>query len=60
MFKSEHRHKIRREWDEKVNCFRVGLENMLGDRPGSTRINSEPSGTETGPEEGVSTTNPVQ
>jgi hypothetical protein len=24
VFLLEHRHKVGREWDEKVNCFRVG------------------------------------
>ena len=60
VFKSEHGHKVGREWNEKVNCFRVGLKNLLEDWPGNTTINSEPAGTESGPEEGVGTTNPIQ
>ena len=60
VFRLEHGHKVGREWDEKVDCFRVGLESLLEDRRGSTTIHSEPAGPESGPEEGVGTTNPVQ
>jgi len=44
-FQLGHGHKVGREWDEKVNFFRVSLENMLEDRTGSTTINSEPAGS---------------
>ena len=60
VFQLEHGHKVGREWNEKVNCFRVRLENMLEDRTGSTTINSELAGTGSGPEEGVGTTNSAQ
>ena len=42
----EHRHEVGREWDEKVNGFSLGPENMLENQPGSVTIDSEAAGTE--------------
>jgi hypothetical protein len=58
VFQLEHGHEVGREWDEKVNGFRLGLEKMLGNPPGSITINSEAAGTHSGPEEEVRATNP--
>ena len=41
VFQSEQGHKVGREWNEKVNGFRVDLENILGNHPRSITINSE-------------------
>ncbi|KAI9455704.1 hypothetical protein BJY52DRAFT_1279301 [Lactarius psammicola] len=43
-FALDHGHEVGREWDEKVNGFRLGLENMLGNQPGSVTINPEAAG----------------
>jgi hypothetical protein len=48
VFQLEHGHEVGHEWDEKVNTFRLGLENMLGNQPGSITINSG-SGHSLGP-----------
>jgi len=37
-FESDFGHQFGREWDEKINGFRLGLENILGNRPGSLAI----------------------
>ncbi|KAI0249459.1 hypothetical protein BJV78DRAFT_1227553 [Lactifluus subvellereus] len=51
-FTLDHGHEVGREWDEKINGFRLGLENMLGNRPGSVTINSE-AGTNSGQDKGL-------
>ena len=38
-FQLDHGRKVGREWDEKVNSFRVNLEKMLGNQPVSPVIN---------------------
>ncbi|KAH8977157.1 hypothetical protein EDB83DRAFT_1622683 [Lactarius deliciosus] len=43
-FALDHGHEVGREWDDKVNGFRLGLENMLGNQPGSVTINTEAAG----------------
>ncbi|KAI0259181.1 hypothetical protein BC834DRAFT_974503 [Gloeopeniophorella convolvens] len=40
-FKLDHGHQVGNECDEKINGFRLGLENMLGNQPGSVAIASE-------------------
>jgi len=37
-FSLDFGHKSGREWDDKINGFRLGLENILGNRPGSLAI----------------------
>ncbi|KAH9056320.1 hypothetical protein EDB87DRAFT_1261254 [Lactarius vividus] len=49
-FALDHGHEVGREWDEKVNGFRLGLENMLGNQPGSVTINAEAAGFNPGAE----------
>ncbi|KAI9435144.1 hypothetical protein H4582DRAFT_1817848, partial [Lactarius indigo] len=52
-FQMDHGHELGHEWDEKINGFRLGLENTLGSRPGSVMINPEAV------EKGVGIANPV-
>ena len=47
----DHEHEIGEKWDEKIKGFRLGLENMLGNHPGSVTINSE-VGTNGGKDKG--------
>ncbi|KAH9170009.1 hypothetical protein EDB89DRAFT_2230957 [Lactarius sanguifluus] len=47
-FALDHGHEVGREWDDKVNGFRLGLENMLGNQPGSVTINTEAAGLSPG------------
>lgn len=49
-FALDHGHEVGREWDDKVNGFRLGLENMLGNQPGSVTINTEAAGFNSGAE----------
>ena len=56
VFQSEHGHDVGREWDEKVNGFRLDLENILRNQPRSSTINSLAAITHSGPEEGASST----
>ncbi|KAH8980600.1 ankyrin repeat-containing domain protein [Lactarius hatsudake] len=55
-FQLIHGHEVLREWDEKIDDFRLGLENMLGNQPGS---NSEAAGINLSVEKGFGATNPV-
>ncbi|KAH9023778.1 hypothetical protein EDB85DRAFT_1869165 [Lactarius pseudohatsudake] len=55
-FQLIHGHEISREWDEKIDGFRLSLENMLGNQPGS---NSEAAGINLSVEKGIGATNPV-
>ncbi|KAI0247271.1 hypothetical protein BJV78DRAFT_1133650, partial [Lactifluus subvellereus] len=43
----DHGDEAGHEWDEKINGFRLGLENILGNRSGSVTIKSE-AGTNSG------------
>ncbi|KAN0127453.1 Ankyrin repeat-containing domain protein, partial [Lactarius tabidus] len=58
VFQLEHGHETACEWYEKDNGFRLGLENILGNQPGSITINSEAAGTHSGPEGEVRAMNP--
>ncbi|KAH9020197.1 hypothetical protein EDB84DRAFT_1622993 [Lactarius hengduanensis] len=49
-FALDHGHEVGREWDDRVNGFRLGLENMLGNQPGSVTINTEAAGFHPGAE----------
>lgn len=51
-FTLDHGHEVRRNWDDKVNGFRLGLENMLGNQPGTVVINAEAAGLGAGAEKG--------
>ena len=57
-FTLDHGHEVGREWDEKINGFRLGLENMLGNRPGSVTINSE-AGTNSSQDKGLGGVDPI-
>ncbi|KAI9436402.1 hypothetical protein BJY52DRAFT_1158895 [Lactarius psammicola] len=58
-FQMDHGHDVGREWDERIKGFRLGLENMLGNRPGSVAVNPEAAGPNSGAEKGVGAANPV-
>ncbi|KAH9053999.1 hypothetical protein EDB83DRAFT_2225636 [Lactarius deliciosus] len=58
-FQLIHGKEVSREWDEKIDGFRLGLENMLGNQPGSVMINSEAAGINSSVEKGVGATDPV-
>jgi hypothetical protein len=40
-FKLDYGHKTGSEWDDKVHGFRLGLEKILGNQPGSLKINPD-------------------
>jgi hypothetical protein len=42
-FDVDHGHKVGTEFDEKIQGFRLGLERILGNRPGSVTISSDGS-----------------
>jgi hypothetical protein len=50
------------EWDHRIRGFRLGLEQMLGNKPGSVAIHPEAGGANTipDPEKRVGTTDPAQ
>jgi len=48
----DHGHDAGREWDEKINGFRLRLENVLGNPSGNVAINSR-AGTNSGQDSGV-------
>ncbi|KAH9172035.1 hypothetical protein EDB89DRAFT_1851644 [Lactarius sanguifluus] len=58
-FHSIHGKEVSREWDEKIDGFRLGLENMLGNQPESVMINIEAAGINSSVEKGVGATDPV-
>ncbi|KAI9465614.1 hypothetical protein BJY52DRAFT_1383499 [Lactarius psammicola] len=59
-FQLDHGHEVGRQWDEKIDSFRLRLENMLDNQPGSVTTNSEAAGTDSGSAgKGVGATNPV-
>jgi hypothetical protein len=54
----DHEYEVGEKWDEKINGFRLGLENMLGNHPGSVTINSE-AGTNSGKDKGLGSVGPI-
>jgi len=58
-FRLDHGHVVGPQWDKEINGFRLGLENMLGNRPGSVAINSEVAGPNSDAEKGIGPANPV-
>lgn len=50
-FQLERGHDVGLEWEEKVNGFRLDLENILKTHPRSTTINSGAAVTRSGPGE---------
>ncbi|KAH9025212.1 hypothetical protein EDB85DRAFT_1984395 [Lactarius pseudohatsudake] len=58
-FQMDHGHELGHEWDEKINGFRLGLENTLGSRPGSVTIKPGTAGLNSGVEKGVGVVNPA-
>ncbi|KAI9430678.1 hypothetical protein H4582DRAFT_1433752 [Lactarius indigo] len=40
-FQLIHGHEVSREWDEKIEGFRLGLENMLGNHSGRNSDDGE-------------------
>lgn len=40
-FKLDHGHEIGEKWDERIHGFRLGLERILGNQPGSVAINPD-------------------
>ncbi|KAH9054003.1 ankyrin repeat-containing domain protein [Lactarius deliciosus] len=57
-FQLIHGKEVSREWDEKIDGFRLSLENMLGNQPG-IMINSEAAGISSSVEKGVGATDPI-
>jgi len=51
-FIMDHGHEIGPKWDDRVNGFRLGLENMLGNRSGSVMIKPG-GGTNGGQDKGL-------
>lgn len=50
-FDLDHGHEMGNKWDEKISGFRLGLERILGNNPGSVTVNAEgtnPSGEKWG------------
>ena len=47
-FQVDHEHEGGRQWDEKIDRFRVSLENILDNEHGSVTINLETAGTDSG------------
>ncbi|KAI9430231.1 hypothetical protein H4582DRAFT_1529303 [Lactarius indigo] len=55
-----HGHEVSREWDKKIDGFRLDLEDMLGgNQPGIVMINSEAAGINSSVEKGVGASDPV-
>jgi SMODS and SLOG-associating 2TM effector domain len=40
-FTLDYGNEVGHQWDEKVNGFRLGFENILGNRPGSLAVKTE-------------------
>ena len=40
-FDLDHGHEKGDKWDEKISGFRLGLEKILGNHPGSVTVNAE-------------------
>lgn len=40
-FDLDHGHEMGDKWDEKIIGYRLGLESILGNRPGSVTVNAE-------------------
>lgn len=39
-FDLDHGHEFGKEWDDRINGFRLGLERILGNQPGSVTIDA--------------------
>jgi len=56
-FKMDHGHEVGDKWDDRINGFRLGLERILGNQPGSVAIH--PSGAfDSNQEKGVGVMGP--
>jgi hypothetical protein len=42
-FDLDHGYEMGDKWDDKINGFRLGLERILGNQPGSVMVNAEMS-----------------
>ena len=40
-FKLDHGHEVGDKWDDQIHGFRLGLERILGNQPGSVAIKSD-------------------
>ncbi|KAH9056322.1 hypothetical protein EDB87DRAFT_1566693, partial [Lactarius vividus] len=58
-FQLDHGHTIGNMWDKEISGFRLGLESMLGSRPGSVTVNPGAAGHSSGVEKGFGAANPV-
>lgn len=59
-FQVDHEHEAGRQWDEKIDRFRLGLENILDNEQGSVTTNPEIAGTDSGSaKKEVGAANPV-
>ena len=57
-FKLDYGHEVGHKWDDRINGFRLGLESMLGNQPGSVTINSE-AGANPSQEKGTGRVEPI-
>jgi SMODS and SLOG-associating 2TM effector domain len=57
-FKLDYGHEAGHKWNDKINGFRLGLESMLGNRPGSVAIKTE-AGTNTNQDKGMGGVEPM-
>jgi hypothetical protein len=55
-FDLDHGHEMGDKWDDKINGYRLGLERILGNRPGSVTVSAE--GTNPGLEKWGAGTDP--
>ena len=47
-FNLDHGHEITDRWDDKIDGFRLGLERILGNQPGSVRVDGDMSNNPNG------------
>jgi hypothetical protein len=40
-FDLDHGHEVGSKWDDKINGFRLGLERILGNQPGSVTVDAD-------------------
>ena len=40
-FKMDHGHEVGDKWDDRIHGFRLGLERILGNQPGSVAVNPD-------------------
>ncbi|KAI0285711.1 hypothetical protein BC826DRAFT_918505 [Russula brevipes] len=55
-FVLDHGHEVGGKWDEKINGFRLGLERILGNHPGSLTVG--PDRSNSGREKGIGDVDP--